>query len=162
MQFIIERLRNLLLEQAFRYDVVDAVLTAQGGNPAHAVRAVKALSAWVSRPDWNTILPAYARCVRITRDLKERCPVRAEVLVEQEEKTLLSALETAEKTPRRPASVDDFLNAFVPMIPAIDRFFDAVLVMTEEQRLRENRLGLLQSIVALAAGVADMSKLEGF
>jgi glycyl-tRNA synthetase len=162
LQFIIERLRNLLLEQNYRYDVVDAVLSAQGSNPARAARAVKALTSWVSRPDWSTILPAYARCVRITRDLKERHPVQPELLVEKEEKMLLAALDTAEKSPRRTASVDDYLQSFLPMIPAVDRFFDAVLVMAEDRRLRENRLGILQRIAALAEGVAEMSKLEGF
>lgn len=162
LQFIVERLRNLLLEQAFRYDVVDAVLAAQGSNPARAVRAVKALSAWVSRLDWNTILPAYARCMRITREFKERFPFHPENLVEEQEKALYAALQTAEAYPHQPGSVDDFLNAFVPMIPAINRFFDTVLVMTEERSLRENRLGLLQRIVALAEGVAELSKLEGF
>jgi glycyl-tRNA synthetase beta subunit len=58
--------------------------------------------------------------------------------------------------------VDDFLNAFLPLIPAINRFFDTVLVMAEDPRLRQNRLGLLQRIARMAAGVADLSKLEGF
>ena len=48
------------------------------------------------------------------------------------------------------------------MMPAINRFFDEVLVMADEERLRHNRLGLLQRIASLADGVADMSKLEGF
>jgi glycyl-tRNA synthetase len=56
--FIVERLRNLLLEQGYRYDVVDAVLLAQGRNPASAAHAVGELSRWVARPDWHTILPA--------------------------------------------------------------------------------------------------------
>ena len=58
--------------------------------------------------------------------------------------------------------MDDLLNAFEPMIPAIDRFFEDVMVMTEDRVLRENRLALLQRIVALAEGVADFSKMEGF
>jgi glycyl-tRNA synthetase beta subunit len=48
------------------------------------------------------------------------------------------------------------------VIPVINRFFDEVLVMTEETVQRENRLGLLQRVSALADGVADMSRLEGF
>ena len=48
------------------------------------------------------------------------------------------------------------------MIPEINRFFDEVLVMSEDVILRQNRLGLLQRIVALGSDVADMSKLEGF
>jgi glycyl-tRNA synthetase len=162
LNFIIERLRNLLLEDGYRYDVVDAVLEAQGENPAFAARAVQQLAEWVQHPDWNTILPAYSRTVRITRDFEEKFEARPEFLVEPAERTLYEALLTAENTPRAPGSVDDFINAFLPMIPAINRFFDEVLVMIDEQTLRENRLGLLQRIVALADGVADMSRLEGF
>jgi glycyl-tRNA synthetase beta subunit len=48
------------------------------------------------------------------------------------------------------------------MIPPVKKFFDDVLVMVEDDKVRENRLGLLQRIAALADGVADMSRLEGF
>ncbi|HJW89712.1 MAG TPA: glycine--tRNA ligase subunit beta [Anaerolineales bacterium] len=162
LAFIIERLRNLLLEQGYRYDVVEAVLAAQGSNPAGAARAVRALFPWVQRPDWERILPAFARCVRITRDQPERYPLDSEALVEPAEKDLFASLQTAEQKPRAAGSVDDFLNAFLPMIPAINRFFDEVLVMAEDPAARQNRLGLLQRIAALAQGVADLSRLEGF
>ena len=85
-----------------------------------------------------------------------------DALVEEAEIELFSALIIAEETHRAPGSVNDFLNAFLPMIPAINRFFDDVLVMTDDEKLRLNRLGLLQRIASLAHGVADMSKLEGF
>ena len=160
--FIVERLRNLLLEEGSRYDVVEAVLSVQGKNPAAAVRQVKALSAWVERPDWHTILPAYARCVRIVRDLSERYSIDEGLFSEVGERGLYAALIQAEALPRRAGSVDDFLQAFLPMIPVVNSFFDQVLVMTEEAALRNNRLALLQRVVALAAGVADFSKLEGF
>ncbi len=48
------------------------------------------------------------------------------------------------------------------LIPAINEFFDNVLVMAEDKTLQENRLGLVQKIADLADGIADMSKLEGF
>lgn len=162
LEFIIERLRNWLLDQGWRYDVVEAVLAVQGYNPANVARQVKALSAWVERPEWRTILPAYARCVRITRDLDERFAVNPAAFVEPAEQELFAALQTAENLPRQSGSVDDFLAAFIPMIPAISRFFEDVLVMTEDLALRQNRLGLLQRIAALAEGVADFSRLEGF
>jgi glycyl-tRNA synthetase len=160
--FIKERLRNVLLEQGQRYDVVEAVLSAQGSNPAQAARAVGELMQWVARPDWNTILPAYARCVRITRSLPQVYALDPLVFSLPAELDLLAALQAAEQAPRRPGSVDDFLQAFLPMIPAVDRFFNEVLVMAEETHLRENRLGLLQRIAALATGAADLSRLEGF
>ena len=162
LSFITERLRNVLLDASHAYDVVDAVLASQGHNPAGATRAVKQLEIWVQRPDWHTILPAYARCVRITRDLDTTYPVDEEAFIEPAERDLNAALFTAETIERYPGSVDDFLTAFLPMIPAIDRFFDDVLVMIDDITLQQNRLGLLQRIAALASGVADMSRLEGF
>jgi glycyl-tRNA synthetase len=162
--FIIERLRNLLLENGYRYDVVDAVILAQGSNPACTNLSVVQLSAWVTRPDWHSILPAYARCVRITRDIKEVFKVDPQAFAEKAEENLYAALLQAEKSLHlsRIQSVNSFLTAFLPMIPEVNRFFDEVLVMTEDASLRHNRLALLQRIVVLGSGVADMSKLEGF
>jgi glycyl-tRNA synthetase len=162
LNFLVERLRNVLLEQGRRYDVVDAVLVAQGNWPARAARGVAELSAWTSRPDWKDILPAYARCVRITRDLQEVFLVSEARFLEPAEADLYAALQRAQSAPRRAGSVEDFLQAFTPMIPAINRFFDRVLVMADDEVVRKNRLGLVQGIAALADGVADMSRLEGF
>jgi len=165
LDFIAGRL-GYLLKESFRYDVVDAVLAAQSDTPAGAKRAVEQLTAWVGREDWNAILPGYARCVRITRDQKEKFVVRRDLFVEEAEKNLYDALlnvggpQAEGGRPRR--TVDEFLEAVVQMIPAIRVFFDRVLVMAGEKALRENRLGLLQQISALAEGVADLSKLEGF
>ena len=162
LNFIIERLRNALLDEGFNYDIVDAVVSEQGHNPAKAAQAAQELTAWVAHNDWDTILPAYSRCVRITRSLDEIFSVDPAAFVEPSTKDLFAALERTEAIERVPGSVDDFLNAFVPMIPAIDKFFEDVLVMDDDKKVRENRLGLLQRIAALATGVADMSKLEGF
>jgi glycyl-tRNA synthetase len=162
LDFIVERLRNVLLDQGWRYDVVDAALKAQGHNPARVALAVHELADWVERPDWGDILPTYARCVRITRDFEQVFTVEEQALVEPAETDLYAALLKAESTERAAGSVNDFLNAFLPMMSAINRFFDEVLVMDDDARLRENRLGMLQRIAALAAGVADLSRLEGF
>jgi glycyl-tRNA synthetase len=162
LTFIVERLRNLLLDQGYRFDVVDAVVLAQGRRPASAVRAVKELSVWVMRDDWREILPAYARCVRITREINETYQVLPEAFVEPEEKQLCDAIKVMMKSERQAGSVDDFLRAFLPIIPSINSFFDKVLVMADDSLLRTNRLGMLQVIAQMADGVADFSRLEGF
>jgi glycyl-tRNA synthetase len=174
LDFIAGRLGVVLKERAQKYDVVDAVLAARVDDPAGASRAVVQLQEWVERSDWGTILPAFARCVRITRDQKQIFELDEEVFQEKEEAKLYTALKQAEATlatgsggsrksrTTAKTSVDDFLSAFTPMIPAINAFFDKVLVMAEDQAVRENRLALLQRIAALQSGVADLSKLEGF
>ncbi len=162
LDFITGRLRVVFLEMGFKHDVVDAVLAVQAQNPAGAARAVRQLTGWVARPDWSNILPGYARCVRITRDQKKQFMVKPEAFVETAEKELFAALEKAEKRKRVPGSVDDFLEAFVPMVPGVTEFFEKVLVMADDLAVQENRLGLLQRISSLADGVADLGRLEGF
>jgi glycyl-tRNA synthetase len=160
--FIIERLRNVLLDQGYRHDIVDAVVVGQGYNPARAEQAAKEFIEWVTRDDWNTILPAYSRCVRITRSAAITASLNPELFTHDSERRLYAALQAAESIERSPGSADDFLNAFLPMIPPIDQFFEDVLVMDQDKKVRQNRLALLQRISNLANGVADLSKLEGF
>jgi glycyl-tRNA synthetase len=162
--FITGRLAVLLKEAGYKYDVVDAVLAGQSDRPFAASIAVRQLNAWVNRPDWNTILPAYARCARIVRAAQSTdhgpWTVDDSLLTEPAERDLYAALQSS--VVGRPSSIDDFLTIVTALIPAINTFFDQVLVMAEDKATRANRLGLVQQIAALADGLADLSKLEGF
>jgi len=144
----------------YKYDLVDAVLAEQSANPAAAAWAVKQLQGWVMREDWSTILPGYARCVRITRDQTETFPIDESAFVEAEEKALYKAVQ--ETVQMQPVTADEFVEMVVKLIPSINAFFDKVLVMAEDEKVRKNRLGLLQKIAALSKGIADLSKVEGF
>ncbi|MBI3360752.1 MAG: glycine--tRNA ligase subunit beta [Chloroflexi bacterium] len=159
-EFVAGRLRVQLVDSGLRYDVVDAVLAERGSNPVRAKQAALELSAWVAKSDWPQTLAAYSRCVRITRDQKQMYPISPDEFVEPAEKNLYAAYQSASARPFD--TLDDFCHALLPMIPAISKFFDDVLVMTDDKAVRENRLGLLQGIAAMARGVADFSKLEGF
>jgi len=164
LEFITGRLRVVLIDMGYRYDIVDAVLAVQSDNPAGAARAVKQLTAWVARPDWSTLLPGYARCVRILRSAPATddgpLTINASLLTDPAERGLFDALQASAVRP--PSSVDDFLAIVAMLIPAINTFFDKILVMADSKSVRENRLALLQRIAALADGIADLSKLEGF
>jgi glycyl-tRNA synthetase len=162
LDFIVQRLRALLLEQGAAHDVVEAVLAAQGHDPATAAGVVEQLGKHVQHKAWVEVLPAFARCVRITRDLSEVYKLDSSKFAEKSEKELFAALEKAEAAKPFDGSVDAFLKAFMPMVPVISAFFEEVLVMAEDETLKRNRLGLLQRIAALADGVGDFSKLEGF
>lgn len=159
-EFITGRLKVVLGDMNYKHDIVDAILAAQSNNPAGTVRAVKQLSAWVGREDWSKILDGFARCVRITRDQKEVFKVNEKLFADKEEKDLFAVFQKSVKA--QPSTVDEFLGIVVELIPAITAFFDKVLVMAEDQKVKENRLGLLQKIASLANGIADLSKLEGF
>ncbi len=163
--FVVGRLRVYLREQGFRHDVVEAVLAARGDDPYRALQAAEALSRWAAREDWPRILDNYARCVRITRDFPQRFALNPNLFVHPIEGELYDAWRRAREGVRPESSVDDFFAAFLPLVDVIDRFFareTGVLVMAEDPALRENRLALLQHIVALAEGIVDLSRMEGF
>jgi len=162
LDFLAGRLKVVLNDAGYKYDVVDAVLAEQrnAANPAGSARAVRQLQAWVGREDWSSILDGFARCVRITRDQKKTFKVNEKAFVEKEEKDLFAAIQ--KNANRQPSTIDEFLNIVVNLIPSINAFFDKVLVMAEDKKLQENRLGLLQKIASLSSGITDLSKLEGF
>ena len=165
LDFIMERLRGYLRDRGFAFDVVDAVLAAQGDDPYAALRGVEELDAWVRRDDWPRILDNYARCVRITKShatTYDLDPGRFQQLAEE---ALYNAYARARRETGLAGSIDGFLNAFVPLVDVIDAYFareSGVLVMVDDPVLRENRLAQLQHIAALADGIVDLGRLEGF
>ena len=160
--FVAERLRGLLREKGFRYDVVDAVLAERGDDPYSAYRAAAQLSAWVDRDDWQDLLNAYGRSIRIVRDLDTRFEFVPGIDPEAASAVLREAYEGAKAQITPESDVDRLFTALHPMIPAINAFFDDVLVMHEDRALQDSRLGLLQDIWELGGGVVDVTRLEGF
>lgn len=156
-KFILERERQQLLDEGHRYDVVDAVVSAVGDDPARAKALVRQLDAAVRLPDWPTILPAYARCARIVRGQ----PVAAQSPVHDPEPAAQALAAAVEALPAA-ADVPGLVANLRALVAPINAFFDDVMVMTEDEALRHARLALLQRIVEQAKDIADLSKLEGF
>ncbi|HCB50604.1 MAG TPA: hypothetical protein DEP47_14085 [Chloroflexi bacterium] len=157
--FINNRLETYLLEQGIRTSVVRAILAEQGHDPFSASQAAATLNEIVREDTWPPLLDSYARCVRIVRD-QPQYELRPDDLEMAQEKNLLAAFERASIT--IDGSVASFVSALADMEPAISEFFNNVLVMDEDMRIRQNRLALLQKITGLTKGIADLSYLEGF
>jgi glycyl-tRNA synthetase beta subunit len=153
------RFEGVLREQGFSASVVKAVLAEQGHNPYAASQTAVALREAMQADDWETLLDAYARCVRITRNLDEVYALRPSDFSLEAEKGLLAAYQLAV---HMKGDLADFVLALRQMESAITTFFDEVLVMDEDTAVRENRLALLQHIASLTVGLADLSQLQGF
>ena len=160
LQFIAGRLEVLLREQGLPAHAVRAVLAEQAHNPYAAARAAAALSEAVAAAAWPQTLDAYARCVRITRDQEQQYELRPDAFALPAEQALLTAYREAAAS--QDGTVPTLVASLREMEPAITEFFEDVLVMDEDQALRENRLALLQHIAALAHGIVDLSFMEGF
>jgi glycyl-tRNA synthetase len=159
LMFLDGRLETYLLEQEIRTSVVRAVIAEQGHNPYAASRAARALQQVVHDPSWPDLLDAYARCVRITRD-QPFFVLEGERLELSYEKELKAAYETAVETVN--GTIPGLIAGLRILEPSISRFFENVLVMDEDEKVRQNRLALLQQIASITDGIADLSQLEGF
>lgn len=160
--FITARQQSLLLAEGYAHDVVDAVLAEQGANPFRAAKSVAELAQAAAGKEWPLLLQAYSRCVRITRDLDETLELKQELLKDQAEKDLAAAVKKVLGSWSDEKSVGDLVDVLQQLEPAITRFFDEVLVMAEDEQVRQNRLALLQLVVLLADGKVDLSRMEGF
>lgn len=165
LEFIAGRLRVWMSDRGYSADVINAVLAEQSTNPYRAVQGAEQLAAWVVRDNWAATLDSFARCVRITRNEQTRYAVDPALFQQSEENALYDAYNSADLDEN--GNVDAFLNAFVPLVPAVTAYFgtgkgDGVLVNADDLAIRKNRLGLLQAISAMQKGRADLSELAGF
>ena len=158
--FVTGRLEGVLRDRGASASVVKAVLAEQAHNPYAALRAAGDLSDAIAAADWQEVLDAYARCVRITRGESEVYTLRPAELAEPAEQALHEAYQTVATA--ADGSVPTLVAGLRALRPVVNAFFDNLLVNADEPQVRANRLALLQHIAALTAGIADLSALEGF
>ncbi len=161
--FITRRLEGLLRERGFAADVVSAVLAERGDNPAGAFAAAEDLTAAIAAEDWESVLDAYARCVRLVRKLDGSYQLQPAALKEPAARALYAALQKARASLTPASRLSAVIDAIRrELVAPINTFFDEVLVMADDENVRANRLALLQAIRDLTKGYADFSELQGF
>ncbi|WP_461209537.1 glycine--tRNA ligase subunit beta [Desulfocurvus sp. DL9XJH121] len=167
MEFFAGRLRAHFTGQGFETLVVDAALGAGFNDlPALAGR-VEALAAFAKRPEFGQDVLTFKRAANIivkqAGGMDLTGAYDASLLADAEEKALAARLE--EMIPSWDAlwAKDDFaglLDVLGQLRPAVDAFFDNVMVMCEDETLRANRLNLLQALVSRLGRLADFSALQ--
>ncbi|HUL47847.1 MAG TPA: glycine--tRNA ligase subunit beta [Steroidobacteraceae bacterium] len=174
--FLMERLRAYYLERpasqampgmaAVTSEMFDAVLAARPASPLDFDARLKALSTFLELPEAASLTAANKRIANILRKAPGAPPAQVDIaqLREPAEVRLFDAMRSlrdavGEATARR--EYTGALGRLAQLRPAVDAFFDQVMVMAEDPVLRANRLGLLAQLRALFAGVADLSRLPG-
>jgi len=179
LDFFADRLKVQQREAGVRHDLIDAVFACRsekGGGEDDLVRLlarVKALQTFIESPIGADLLAGYKRAANILRKEgwkgdKRQTPFAQRSNVsytpETAEDELDSALDSAE--PRAEAALrdEDFegaMKALASLRPAIDAFFDKVIVNDPDPIKRETRLILLERMREAVENVADFSKIEG-
>lgn len=155
------RLKNVLADAGIRYDVVDAVFVTVDDIYGVFLRA-NAVNEAVKQ-DMEKTIQAFVRTGNIARKAEEvQAAVEADLLAEQVEKDLCKAYEAAAAKVEKEIAAQDYAGAIATLsqlAAPIDAFFDGVMVMDKDEKIKNNRLGLLKLVDNLVCQVADFSKI---
>jgi glycyl-tRNA synthetase beta chain len=161
--FLLDRLRYVFLSRGFAADEVEAVLGAREpdalDDPAESARRLQALHRVRSEAaeDFAHLAVAFKRAKNILGD-QPPPPVDRGLLSEAAERELFEAVGRLDGAN---GGYEARLRSLSSLRGPVDRFFDDVLVMAEDPRVRANRLGLLGQALSLFYRIADISKLGG-
>lgn len=166
--YIMDRLRGYYADNdpSFRSDMLDAVLARRPVSPLDLDTRLRALAAFVALPEAASLTAANKRIANLLRKAGDDIPPRvdASLLEDPAERALAIALEGLR--PEAEALLearhyDAALKRLASLRPAVDAFFDGVMVMADSAAIRRNRLALLAIIERLFVRVADLSRLQG-
>jgi len=166
--FLRERLEFYLRDaRGFAYDVVNAVLAADADDVVDVLARAEAVSKVRTSPDFGAISSSFKRTKNILRQASEASrevapQVNAALLQEDAEKALAAHVpEAAKKVEalRADRNYEKALLEIGKLRPAIDHFFDKVMVMADDANVRANRLALLQTLLKEFSTIADFSEI---
>lgn len=155
------RLKNVLADAGIRYDVVDAVFVTVDDIYGVFLRA-QAVNEAVKQ-DMEKTIQAFVRTGNIARKAEDvQAAVETGLLAEQVEKDLYKAYDDASDKAEKEIAAQDYAGAIATLsqlAAPIDAFFDGVMVMDKDEKIKNNRLGLLKLVDNLICQVADFSKI---
>jgi len=166
--FMRERLEFYLRDaRGFAYDVVNAVLAADADDVVDAIARAEAVSEVRGSEDFASIAVAFKRIKNILRQANETKKAIAEqldssVLTEDAERMLASAIPETASAVRKLRAEKNYAPALAQISRLrrpVDTFFDKVMVMVDDERVRANRLALLRDLLSEFSTIADFSEI---
>jgi glycyl-tRNA synthetase beta chain len=159
--------RNTIGAATMTTEMFDAVLASAPLSPLDFDTRLKALRAFLELPESGSLTAANKRIANILKkSAGGATPAEVDVgtLKEAAEIRLFDAMHALKDAVSVATAQREYANALgrlAQLRPAVDEFFDQVMVMAEDPKLRANRLALLAQLQGLFAGVADLSRLPG-
>lgn len=159
VEFFRQRFRNVMLEKGFKYDIIDAVINNEFEDIYDSCLKIEELSKWKHRDEFLNILTSFNRVSNLAAKAKN-AEINTELFTEKEELELLRAFQRVNAEYDNCIDNGEYgkaLEHLITLKKPIDSFFDNIMVMAEDEDIRNNRLGLLKSITNMMKRTADLS-----
>jgi glycyl-tRNA synthetase beta chain len=165
LDYILDRLKAYYLDQGLSADVIDAVMAQRPTRPLDFDHRVRAVSLFQQLPEAGSLAAANKRIRNILRKVDGVLPtiVDPEHLIEPAENELFKnvhALESEVSILFDEGRYEPALLRLAGLRESVDKFFDDVMVMSDDEALKLNRLALLNSVGNLFLRAADLSRLQ--
>lgn len=163
MEFFKQRLRNLLMDQGIRYDVIDAVFADKRNDDMVdlAVRC-KALAAYVEAGNAEPLVQVSVRVSNLCKKIEKEVAISGALFKDESENKLHEVVAAVSKEIIPEIVLYDYaavLKAGEKVIEPVNTFFDNVMVMDEDENVKNNRLAMLEEVRGIVNAVGDLSLL---
>lgn len=163
MEFFKQRLRNLLMDQGIRYDVIDAVFADERNDDMVdlAVRC-KALAAYVEAGNAEPLVQVSVRVSNLCKKIEKEVAISGALFKDESENKLHEVVAAVSKEIIPEIVLYDYaavLKAGEKVIEPVNTFFDNVMVMDEDENVKNNRLAMLEEVRGIVNAVGDLSLL---
>lgn len=163
MEFFKQRLRNLLMDQGIRYDVIDAVFADKRNDDMVdlAVRC-KALAAYVEAGNAEPLVQVSVRVSNLCKKIEKEVAISGSLFKDESENKLHEVVAAVSKEIIPEIVLYDYaavLKAGEKVIEPVNTFFDNVMVMDEDENVKNNRLAMLEEVRGIVNAVGDLSLL---
>jgi glycyl-tRNA synthetase beta chain len=164
LRFIRNRMNRMLTETGYAKDIVQAVTHVSVDRVPNVWQRVRALETLKSKADFGALAGTFKRVGNIIRKASadESGAVAEDLFEKKSESALHHACQEANRLVSEHLDNRDFDGALLKVVALkepVDTFFDDVMVMAENQALRNNRLALLRQVADLFDQFADFSKI---
>ena len=160
--FMVERFRNLMLSEGNPNDVVDSVISSECDDLVDTKYKIEALSEFRKEPDFDSLAIAFKRVFNIVKN-QPRDSFNCKELTEPAEKLLFRDYSNIMVDVEKSLSERNYIDAILKMRglkEPIDKYFDEVMVMDKDEKIRRNRISMLWAIRDLFFKLADFSKIN--
>jgi glycyl-tRNA synthetase beta chain len=161
IEFFRARMTNQLITQGFSYDVVEAALSRDFDDLLECLKRVKALQKMKGEPYFEPLAITFKRAMNIIKE-DVGVEINTSLFEGESEGNLFSTYQEVKRKAEELLRKKDYLSCLKEMARLkgpIDEFFDGVMVMVDDEKIRKNRLALLSGITNLFSRIADFSKI---
>ena len=159
MKFVGGRVENIMSERNISHDVIEAVSSSGYPYPSRAISSALAIEKIKCDAQFADYVAAFSRVKNIAIHANT-CEFDSAKMTNPSDISLLTSYLDVLGKVEGLADVNEEIQCYISMTPVINKFFEDVMVMDEDQEVRSNRLAILASIDKMCTSIADFSKVQ--